>query len=734
MNLSGCRLRIRSLVVGLTVTMLHLAVALPFIAATFAAAPLQLDDELQVIQPRARTEAEQDRLEAVSLLTAGRMFEQRQDSEAALRRYQRAHRYDPQSVEILRAIVPLAFSLGRQEEAVRYATRLAELDATDPMLLRRLGVVLTERNEFKTALKLYEKVQELETREAKSATRVMLWLEMGRLYFITEQFDKAAAVFERASGALDKPDEYGLKPALLKTIVGDKGEVHELMANAFLEAKKPELAARAFERLDKFAANKALAAYRQARIAAQKQQYDQALAQLQVYFDARETSAGAGPYELLAEVLAEQKKTDELIPRLENLLNGQEGNISLSFALAEEYFGKQQFDKAEPLYKVVLAKQPADQVYRRLADIYRQRADDQKLLELLGDVVNKSGTLEAVEKSLATIVEDKPLVERLVKLARDKFADAKSENHPVLRAAALVALEAKQFDAAAELFELAIQANSANKAEVLVQWGLQLFLAEKFAESAAVFQRGIDEKAVPESNPAFHFYLAGALAMQNKTDAALAAAKAAVEKKSGDPRFESRIAWIHYHAKQYDQAIEKYTQLIDKYESNHDAEEVRDVLHDTRLVLSNICVERNQLADAEEWLEQVLDEFPDDIGATNDLGYLWADQNKRLERAHRMIRRAVEAEPENAAYRDSLGWVLYRLAKFDEALVEQLKAIELNTKKDKEADGVMYDHLGDIYAQLDRHDKAREAWSTAAAAFEKAGEKDKLEAVQKKLK
>jgi hypothetical protein len=49
----------------------------------------------------------------------------------------------------------------------------------------------------------------------------------------------------------------------------------------------------------------------------------------------------------------------------------------------------------------------------------------------------------------------------------------------------------------------------------------------------------------------------------------------------------------------------------------------------------------------------------DDAGADNDLGFLWADANKHLDRALKMIVTAVAAEPENRAYRDSLGWVYY---------------------------------------------------------------------------
>jgi tetratricopeptide (TPR) repeat protein len=71
-----------------------------------------------------------------------------------------------------------------------------------------------------------------------------------------------------------------------------------------------------------------------------------------------------------------------------------------------------------------------------------------------------------------------------------------------------------------------------------------------------------------------------------------------------------------------------------------------------------------------------------------------------------MIEKAVKLEPQNAAFLDSLAWVLYKLEKPTEALDPMLKAIELT----KEADATLYDHLGDIYAALKQPDKAKEAW------------------------
>ena len=134
-------------------------------------------------------------------------------------------------------------------------------------------------------------------------------------------------------------------------------------------------------------------------------------------------------------------------------------------------------------------------------------------------------------------------------------------------------------------------------------------------------------------------------------------------------------------------------------------------------------------AEAEERLEQVLDEFPDDVSAMNDLGYLWAEQKRHLRRALAMVRRAVEAEPDNVAYRDSLGWALYRLGRLEEAAAELEKAVAAGPPEPE-----ILDHLGDVRAKLKQTDKANDAWHKAAEAFRKAKQPDRADAVEKKWK
>jgi tetratricopeptide (TPR) repeat protein len=225
------------------------------------------------------------------------------------------------------------------------------------------------------------------------------------------------------------------------------------------------------------------------------------------------------------------------------------------------------------------------------------------------------------------------------------------------------------------------------------------------------------------------YYLAGAAQYAGDTEAALVAAQRATELRSDSPRFASRKPWILYQAKRPDQAEQQYRELIKKYDSSYDISGVRDVLRESRLILSNISVDRQQFPQAEEWLAQVLDEFPEDVGAKNDLGYLWADQGKHLHRATKMIQEAVEAEPDNVAYRDSLGWAYYRLGRFADAVRE----LQIATAGD-EPDGVILDHLGDAHVGENQPDQAIVVWKKALSAFHKANQIDRLQAIEAKIK
>jgi tetratricopeptide (TPR) repeat protein len=92
--------------------------------------------------------------------------------------------------------------------------------------------------------------------------------------------------------------------------------------------------------------------------------------------------------------------------------------------------------------------------------------------------------------------------------------------------------------------------------------------------------------------------------------------------------------------------------------------------------------------------------------SSKNMSLVISDPVPNLVRARELIEKALEVEPDSAAYLDSMGWVLYKLEQPTEALEYILKAVELS----EEPDATLYDHLGDIYETLHRTDEAQEAW------------------------
>jgi tetratricopeptide (TPR) repeat protein len=95
--------------------------------------------------------------------------------------------------------------------------------------------------------------------------------------------------------------------------------------------------------------------------------------------------------------------------------------------------------------------------------------------------------------------------------------------------------------------------------------------------------------------------------------------------------------------------------------------------------------------------------------AYNYLGYMWVDRNMNLEEAGSMIKRALEIEPNNGAYLDSLGWYYYRTGDFPHAVSALLRAVSLT----KPEDPVVFEHTGDAYHALGNLGQAQLYWQKA---------------------
>jgi tetratricopeptide (TPR) repeat protein len=244
----------------------------------------------------------------------------------------------------------------------------------------------------------------------------------------------------------------------------------------------------------------------------------------------------------------------------------------------------------------------------------------------------------------------------------------------------------------------------------------------------------------------FQAELARGLATLEKFEEAKQVAKSLVKEteEGSDEHYEATLTLciVLYRAQELDEAQKICEQLLHRH-SQPDRQ--RHLLY----LLSGIAAHKKEHETSEKHLKKILELDPEDASANNDLGYLWADQNRDLTEAERMIRLAIEqdrklrkqrqpagengaVEHANAAYLDSLGWVLYRQGKLREALEQLLKAAALPEGEDP----VIWDHLGDVYRDLKQSDYAKRCWQRALELYGKSkrqGLDDKREALEMKL-
>jgi tetratricopeptide (TPR) repeat protein len=278
---------------------------------------------------------------------------------------------------------------------------------------------------------------------------------------------------------------------------------------------------------------------------------------------------------------------------------------------------------------------------------------------------------------------------------------------PKALAIALLASAAKRFDVADEFYEIVAGQPPNADAAIWTAWGLEMLLAERNDRAIEIFQTMVDKEIGRRQRGEVLYYLSGALALDKRFDEALEAAKRAARLSRRIPAIQLRPAWVLYIAERWDEADKAYRKFLEDHEDGQ-SPAARAAVREAKMTLSNISIYREKFEASMEWLEQVLDEYPNDVGASNDLGYLWADRGIHLERSLRMARKAVEAEPENIAYLDSVGWSLYRLGRFDEAVKELQKAAAVD-----EPDPIILDHLGDALQQSGDVSQARETWQRA---------------------
>ena len=150
----------------------------------------------------------------------------------------------------------------------------------------------------------------------------------------------------------------------------------------------------------------------------------------------------------------------------------------------------------------------------------------------------------------------------------------------------------------------------------------------------------------------------------------------------------------------YDEAMEVYDVSLEEFPGHSDLLYARGML----------AAKLDRLDIVERDMRAIIAREPDNADALNALGYTLADRTNRFEEAYALIQRAIEIKPDDHYIVDSLGWVLHRMGRHREALVQLRRAMSLNPDPEIAA------HLGEVLWVLGNKVEARAVWSTALEA------------------
>ncbi len=601
----------------------------------------------------------------------------------AIENYRLAMKADPSASFLSEELSDLYIQSGRLREAVSDAEDILKQNPNDLNARRILARIYarligdSQQNKLdegylRKATEQYQKITEKDPTDTES------WLMLGRLNKLAQNSIEAEKAYKRAleNDANNEDALTGL--AMVYADLGDNKQASEMLKRAS----------------DKHPNGRSLAAL------------------ASTYEQMRE-------YALAAETL---KKAIELSP-----VNQGE----LKKAMARDLMLADQLDDSLNIYQQIASEDPKDaEAQLRISQIYRQKHDfskareasdkakeiDPKNLEIRYSDVN---LLEAEGKSKEAIDLLKDIV---VSTAKKNYSAAERGNHVLLVERLGTMYRAnEQYPEAIETFKQIGEIDPDMAARGTVQI-IDTYRASKdFPKAEAEARAAIAKFPSERGLRAVH---ASLLADTGKPDAAIAEMKKLIAEKS-DRETWIGLAQIYEKAKRFGEM----SKAIDEAGKLSQTREEKDGISFLRGAMFE---KQKKFDEAEAEFRRVLAGDPDNAGALNYLGYMLADRGVRLPEALQLIKKALDKDPGNGAYLDSLGWVYYRLGNYSEAETQLKMAVDKTS-----GDPTVHDHLGDVYYKSGKIKEAISEWQASLKNWETTApaEQDptELAKVQKKL-
>jgi tetratricopeptide (TPR) repeat protein len=737
------------------------------------AQPTDVDPPARHVPVKPATRQELDRLEALKLYALGAIQEHQSRLIEATHTYEQARRLDPESPAILRTLISLYFALDRTDDALAACRRVLELDPDDYDTGFRYARQLRGRGDTKEALTVLTRAAASPRSKEQLEIRAQIYNDLAQMQEQAGALDAAEKGLTEVLAILDNPAallEQG--PYNREEIDAQAADTCERLGRLYLKTGKTAEAIKVFQKgQKKDPVRSARLSYNLAEVYLAQDQPGRALSELEQYLASQPQSMDG--YELRIKLQRQLGREGDILPALVRSAFRDRNNSALQLLLAREYRRAGRPQQAEPIYQALSEQSPTPEVYRGLFKLYFEdkARGAGHLLTRLDETLGKASDDAADEKDAAReqqrheaaqraalharamliALRDNPeLVEFLLPAAQQRLQARGGLKYPTRVMLAHLAARTRKLEASEKLYRSCLSPLGGprgrdNEHEVYSGLLMVLALAHKNEAIIELCNEGIRTAKVTNL-VLFYRELARAHMALGHVREALAAADDAVNKAgTRDLALECRLirAELFSQAEQFDRGIAECQELLKEYNQ-------AGAVHTIRSVLSGLHSAAHQADKAEEQLLLILKDDPDDATANNDLGYLWADQNKKLDEAEKRIRRALEldhrqrtgarsthvdldGDRDNAAYVDSLGWVLFKKCDWAGARRELERAVALPSGDDP----VLWDHLGDVCFRQKDTARAGQAWKKAIELYESGGRRrpdERYREIKDKLK
>ena len=722
-------------------------------ANTAVAQQSPLQDVVPAKPIKLPSRRELDRQEALELYGVASLQENSNRLTEALKTYEKALRLDPDSTAIRRSLIPLYVALDRQDDALGCCRRLLELDPGDYDTWYLYGRQLRGQDREADACAAFDKALACKRLKDRPGVALAIAYDLGTLREKLGHFKRAEAAFRKAAELLAHPAELlEAGPLTPQDIATQAGETYERIGRICLRAGKSDDAILAFKNAQAKDPSRARRlSLNLAEVLLSRGKQAEALRYVDHYLGQQPQSNDG--YELKIKLLRALGRGDEVLAELEKHSANDRFNTPLRLLLAREYRKAGRPAQAERIYETLLKSSPEVDTYRGLFGVYLAEGEPGagKLLSRLNRAVtkaspeDKAATADAnaaahARAMLAVLREDRALVKALLPVAHRRILKGPQLAYPLLVLLAVLAERTGSLDAAEELYRSCLDKDGKvlvpgdrRQVEPQVYFGLLKVLssARKHAALIKLCRQALDRTEATNRTLFYREMAFAHMALGHSKEALDAISQAVTEAEAGSqPQAKKQVLFCRCNRSQLLAQAEKFkeaeAECLELLKGNKEAADVQTI----RFALSAVYSLARQHDKAEEQLLAILEEDPNSARGNNDLGYIWADQNKNLDRAERMIRKALEldaqqrrggealgvdSDRDNAAYVDSLGWVLFRRGRLREAREQLEKAAALPDGAD---DPVVWDHLGDVCYRLKDDRAAVGHWKKALKLYE----------------